>query len=112
MSDPSAQRLTGLLSAVALLLLLLMPVLASVAPMPAGHMTSDMAMQGQGHDHAQASNGNFDCWQQCLDSCTSHCAPVLTALPMVFTAGNIHGSAPPDLYQPLFPSGRHRPPIA
>ena len=110
MPDPSAQRLTGLLSAVALLLLLLMPVLVSVAPMPAGHMTSDMAMQG--HDHAQANNGDFDCWQQCLNSCTSHCAPILTTLPMVVTAGNVHGAASPDLYQPLFPSGRHRPPIA
>ncbi|GAA0689891.1 hypothetical protein GCM10009104_15550 [Marinobacterium maritimum] len=105
-----AHRLTGLLSAVALLLLLLAPVLASAAPMPAGQMAN--GMMAHGHDSSYSEANEHSCWQQCLNSCTSHCAPVLAALPLASVTSTSHGPMRPDLYQHLFPSGLHRPPKA
>ncbi|GAA0788302.1 hypothetical protein [Marinobacterium sediminicola] len=110
MFDMHAKRLTGLLSTAALMLLLLMPVLASASPMPADQSAS--GMMAHEHDCSDSSDGELACWQQCLSSCTSHCAPVLTGLPELSSAGNVHGALPPNLYHPLFPSGLHRPPRA
>lgn len=107
MFDTPAHRLTGLLSAVALLLLLLAP---SAAPMPAGQMAN--GMMAHQHDSSHNESGDLSCWQQCLNSCTSHCAPVLAALPLASITGTAHGPMRPDLYQHLFPSGLHRPPKA
>ncbi len=110
MLETPAHRLTGLLSAVALMLLLLMPVLVSASPMPAGHMASGMMTHG--HDGSHNEAGDLSCWQQCLSSCTSHCAPVLASLPLASPTSTAHGPVRPNLYQHLFPSGLHRPPKA
>ncbi|PSL14655.1 hypothetical protein CLV44_107106 [Marinobacterium halophilum] len=110
MPDTPAYRLTGLLSAVALLLLLLAPVVASATTIPPGSMTS--GMMAAGHDHADSQDSAPSCWQQCMSSCSSHCAPLLPALALGPAAKATHITLTPNLYQQLFPSGLHRPPKA
>lgn len=105
-------RLTGLLSAVAFMLLLLAPVLASATTIssPTDHMAGGMMIHGDGSTHDK--DDNLDCWQQCLSSCSSHCAPPLPALSFGQAAKAPHVTQPASLYRPLFPSGLHRPPKA
>lgn len=110
MPDTPAYRLTGLLSTVALMLLLLAPVIASATTLPAGSMVS--GMMAPGHDHADSHDNSSSCWQQCLSSCGSHCVPLLPTLSLGQSAKGAHIALPPNLYQPLFPSGLHRPPKA
>lgn len=110
MPDTPVYRLTGLLSALALILLLLAPVLVSVSAAP---MSGDMAaggMMAHGHDSTQDEDSSQSCWQQCLNSCSNHCTPVLTSLPLAHQTAHRLGQSRPNLYQPLFPSGLHRPP--
>lgn len=105
-------RLTGLLSAVAFMLLLLAPVLASATATttPPDHMAGGMMIHGDGSSHD--TDGSLDCWQQCLSSCSSHCAPPLPMLSLGQPTKAPHASQPASLYQPLFTSGLHRPPKA
>lgn len=110
MFDMPAHRLTGLLSAVALLLLLLTPSLVTAAPMTSDHATT--GIMAHGHDSSHNEAGDPSCWQQCLNSCTSHCTPLLVLLPLATAVGSPHGPMRPNLYQRLFPSGLHRPPKA
>ncbi|WP_010325081.1 hypothetical protein [Marinobacterium stanieri] len=96
-----------MLSALALVLLLLAPVLVSAVP-----VSNDVAvgMMAHGHDNQHGEDGSLSCWQQCLNSCSNHCTPVLTSLPLAHQASHRLGQSRPNLYQPLFPSGLHRPP--
>lgn len=107
-----AQKLTCLLSTVALLLLLLLlaPVSVSAPPMHGSHLSDNMMSHGPMSSHADESDGV--CWQQCLSSCTSHCTPVAGATLPRRVADSAHAPMPPNLYQPIFPSGLRRPPKA
>ncbi|MBV0933117.1 hypothetical protein [Marinobacterium weihaiense] len=111
MPNLPAPRLISLLSALALLLLLLAPVITAAVPMTdpsAQHLhATDMP-----HDSDQQHQTAADCWQQCMASCASHCAPLVPGIALATAAGSVHGTLPPDLYQRLFPNSLHRPPIA
>ncbi|MET4000217.1 hypothetical protein [Marinobacterium sp. MBR-109] len=111
MLDSPANRLTGLLSIVALALLLLAPVMASAVPLHPEQTVGSMSAHSHHHSD-DSTNEHFSCWQQCLSTCASHCGPLATALTLALPAASMQTPLPPDLYQPIFPPGLQRPPKA
>ena len=107
MLDTPIHKVTGLLSALALILLLLTPTLVSAMPVQADSATGMMA---HGHSSDHNNDSAHSCWQQCLSSCASHCTPVLSATVLNQVAQQTLGYSQPNLYRHLFPSGLHRPP--
>lgn len=111
MFDHPANRLTGLLSVVALVLLLLAPVMASAVPLHPEQVTGSMT--DHAHHHSTDDSGeSASCWQQCLSSCASHCAPLATGLTLALPAASTRAARSPDLYQPIVLPGPQRPPKA
>lgn len=111
MLDHPANRLTGLLSIVALVLLLLAPVMVSAVPLHPEQAVGSMT----DHAHHHSTDDTVEdasCWQQCISSCASHCAPLATGLTLALPAASTRAARSPDLYQPIVLPGPQRPPKA
>lgn len=111
MFDHPANRLTGLLSAAALMLLLLAPVMVSAVPLHPEQAVGSITSHAQHHSTDDTGEG-ASCWQQCLSSCASHCAPLATGLTLALPAATTRAARSPDLYQPIVLPGLQRPPKA
>lgn len=111
MLDTPANRLTGLLSIVALVLLLLAPVMASAVPLHPEQTVGSMSAHSHHHSD-DSTNEHFSCWQQCLSTCASHCASLVTDLTLALPAASTRAAQSPDLYQPIVLPGLQRPPKA
>ncbi|MBA4503074.1 hypothetical protein [Marinobacterium marinum] len=102
-------RYGGLIYILALIVLVLMPILASAAPVMVATKAEGLT-QEHAHEQANSQADEHLCSQQCLSNCAGHCAPVPAAVPALATTEHLPPATVPDLYHPPFPSGLHRPP--